>query len=55
MSAKEYNIRTRVHWAIESMHYVKDVIFGEDASLITCFNLYVLYISYNTYRLKQRI
>ena len=34
MSAKEYNIGVRSHWAVESMHYVKDVTFGEDASLI---------------------
>ena len=34
MSAKEYNIGIRAHWAVESMHYVKDVTFGEDASLI---------------------
>lgn len=34
MSAKEYNIGIRNHWAVEAMHYVKDVTFGEDASLI---------------------
>lgn len=34
MSAKEYNIGIRAHWAVEAMHYVKDVTFGEDASLI---------------------
>ena len=34
MPAKEYNIGIRAHWAVESMHYVKDVTFGEDASLI---------------------
>jgi len=34
MTAKEYNIGIRAHWSIESMHYVKDVTFGEDASLI---------------------
>ena len=34
MSAKEYNIGVRAHWSAESMHYVKDVTFGEDASLI---------------------
>ena len=34
ISAKEYNIGIRAHWAVESMHYVKDVTFGEDASLI---------------------
>jgi len=34
MSAKEYNIGIRAHWSVESMHYVKDVTFGEDASLI---------------------
>lgn len=34
MLAKEYNYGIRAHWAVESMHYVKDVTFGEDASLI---------------------
>lgn len=35
MSAKEYNFGIRAHWGIEnSLHYVKDVTFGEDASLI---------------------
>lgn len=35
MSAKLYNIGIRAHWAIEnSLHYVKDVTFCEDASLI---------------------
>ena len=34
LSAKEYNIGIRAHWAVESMHYIKDVTFGEDASLI---------------------
>lgn len=34
MSAEEYNIGIRAHWSVESMHYVKDVTFGEDASLI---------------------
>ena len=34
MSAKEYNIGIRAHWGVESMHYIKDVTFGEDASLI---------------------
>jgi len=34
MPAKEYNIGIRAHWAVESMHYVKDVTFGEDSSLI---------------------
>jgi predicted transposase YbfD/YdcC len=34
MSAKEYNYGIRSHWSVESMHYVKDVTFGEDASLI---------------------
>ena len=34
MSAKEYNLGIRAHWSIESMHYIKDVTFGEDASLI---------------------
>ena len=32
--AKEYNKGIREHWAVEAMHYVKDVTFGEDASLI---------------------
>ncbi len=34
MSAKEYNYGIRAHWSVESMHYIKDVTFGEDASLI---------------------
>ena len=35
MNAKTYNEGIRSHWAIEnSLHYVKDVTFGEDASLI---------------------
>ena len=34
MSAEEYNKGIRAHWAVEAMHYVKDVTFGEDASLI---------------------
>ncbi len=35
MSAKKYNQGIRAHWAVESsLHYVKDVTFGEDASLI---------------------
>jgi predicted transposase YbfD/YdcC len=35
MSAKEYNLGIRSHWGIEnSLHYVKDVTFGEDSSLI---------------------
>ena len=34
MSAKECNIGIRSYWSVESMHYVKDVTFGEDASLI---------------------
>ncbi len=34
ISAQEYNIGIRAHWGVESMHYVKDVTFGEDASLI---------------------
>ena len=34
MTAKEYNIGIRNHWSVESMYYVKDVTFGEDASLI---------------------
>lgn len=34
MPASEYNIGIRAHWSVESMHYVKDVTFGEDASLI---------------------
>ena len=34
MSAKEYNHGIRAHWSVESMHYVKDVTFGEDASRI---------------------
>lgn len=35
MSAEEYNHGIRAHWAVEnSLHYVKDVTFGEDASLI---------------------
>ena len=34
LSAKEYNYGIRAHWGVESMHYVKDVTFGEDASLV---------------------
>jgi predicted transposase YbfD/YdcC len=34
LSAKEYNRGIRAHWAVEAMHYIKDVTFGEDASLI---------------------
>jgi len=34
MSANEYNQGIRKHWGVESMHYIKDVTFGEDASLI---------------------
>jgi predicted transposase YbfD/YdcC len=35
MPANIYNYGIRSHWAIEnSLHYVKDVTFGEDASLI---------------------
>ena len=35
MSAKAYNEGIRSHWLIEnSLHYVKDVTFAEDASLI---------------------
>ena len=34
MPAKEYNKGIRAHWEVEAMHYVKDVTFGEDASLI---------------------
>ena len=34
MLAKEYNYGIRAHWGVESMHYVKDVTFGEDSSLI---------------------
>lgn len=35
MDAKEYNYGIRAHWSIEnSLHYVKDVILGEDRSLI---------------------
>jgi predicted transposase YbfD/YdcC len=34
LSAKEYTHGIRAHWSVEAMHYVKDVTFGEDASLI---------------------
>ena len=34
MNAQDYNFGIRAHWGVESMHYVKDVTFGEDASLI---------------------
>lgn len=29
---KEFAMSTRAHWSIESMHWVLDVVFGEDAS-----------------------
>lgn len=29
-----FNEGIRGHWSIESFHYIKDVIFGEDASKI---------------------
>jgi predicted transposase YbfD/YdcC len=32
--AEEFLFGIRSHWAIESMHYVKDVVFGEDASKV---------------------
>lgn len=35
LKAKEYNYGIRAHWSIEnSLHYVKDVTFKEDGSLI---------------------
>ena len=34
MNAQEYNFGIRSHLGVESMHYIKDVTFGEDASLI---------------------
>ena len=34
MSPQEYNFGIRAHWGVESMHYIKDVTFGEDASLV---------------------
>jgi len=35
LSASSYNKGIRSHWAIEnSLHYVKDVTFSEDASLV---------------------
>ncbi len=34
MNAQYYNFGIRAHWGVESMHCVKDVTFGEDASLI---------------------
>jgi len=35
LPASSYNKGIRSHWAIEnSLHYVKDVTFGEDASLV---------------------
>ena len=37
-ATKEYNIGIRAHWAVESMHYVKDVTYGEDVSFIRASN-----------------
>ena len=34
-SAKEFNIGIRNHWLIESMHWIKDVVFNEDKACIT--------------------
>jgi predicted transposase YbfD/YdcC len=33
-SASELLVRKRAHWAIESLHWIRDVTFGEDASQI---------------------
>lgn len=32
--AKIFNEGIRGHWSIESFHYIKDVIFGEDSSKV---------------------
>lgn len=32
LPASEFGAGIRGHWQIESMHYIKDVTFGEDAS-----------------------
>ncbi len=34
MSAKEYNYGIRAHWSVKSMHYIKDMTFGEDFFLM---------------------
>jgi len=39
MFAEEYNKGIRAHWAVEAMHYIKDVTFGEDSSLIRTKNV----------------
>jgi predicted transposase YbfD/YdcC len=32
--AKVFNEGIRAHWSIESFHYIKDVVFGEDRSKV---------------------
>ena len=32
--AKIFNEGIRGHWSIESFHYIKDVVFGEDGSKV---------------------
>ena len=56
MPAKEYNKGIRAHWAVEAMHYVKDVTFGEDASLIRTKRTYQFFYhqKYNYEYTKKR-
>ena len=34
MNAEQLQSLRRGHWGIEAVHYVRDVIFGEDASTV---------------------
>ncbi len=50
MSAEEYNYGIRAHWAVEAMHYVKDVTFAEDTSLIRTKNAPTNFQSLETFQ-----